>query len=227
MTIKSNILNPKRGNIGKTSAPFVGKNEPFVGYIRPHVLPFVGKKLPFAPNRTNQSGFTLVELAVTVTIAAILTAWGMSSWKNLLLDNRIVTQANEIMAELTLARSEAIKRRKNVMVCSSNNLTACTDTNWELGWIIFEDTDKSNQINGDETLLRVHESLSGGNTLGTGTGIGWRFNYSRLGLANITTGSGRNEFLLCDSRAESFGRKIQLSGTGRPSIIRGCTATPP
>lgn len=222
MTMKLNICGPKWVKSGQIRHPFVGHIRPFVGPFRPHILPFICNNRPSVPNHQNQRGFTLVELAITVTIAAIMMAWAVGSWANFILDNRMVTQANEIMAELTLARSEAIKRRKNVVICSSNNMATCTDTAWQLGWIIFEDTDKSNQLDNGESVLRVHERLSGNNTLAAGAGIGTRFNFSRLGLATIGTGGGANNFLLCDSRATSFGRTIALSGTGRPSISRGC-----
>jgi len=222
MTMKMKISVPKRGNTGGSTVPFVGNNKPFVGHIRPRALPFVGKKLPFVTNRQKQGGFTLVELIVTGTIASIMTVWAVSSWQSFVLDNRMVTQANEIMAELTLARSEAIKRRDKVVICSSSDLATCTNTDWALGWIIFQDANNSSQLDGGETIMRVHERLRGNTTLVAGAGIGTNFNFSRLGLAAITTGGSSNKFLLCDSRGTFFGRTIQLSGTGRPSIQRGC-----
>ncbi|HSH42747.1 MAG TPA: GspH/FimT family pseudopilin [Arenicellales bacterium] len=65
------------------------------------------------------SGFTLVELMITLAIAAILLTVGLPSFQNILQNNRVTTQANGLVGALNLARSEAIKRGANISVTAA------------------------------------------------------------------------------------------------------------
>lgn len=68
------------------------------------------------PRSLRLSGFTLVELMVTIAILAIVAALGTPSLVNIIRDNRVTAQANDIAALLTMARSEAVKRRNTAFV---------------------------------------------------------------------------------------------------------------
>lgn len=59
-------------------------------------------------------GFTLIELMVTIAVAAILLAVAVPSFRHLIISNRLTTAANNVVTAVTLARSEAIKRNANV-----------------------------------------------------------------------------------------------------------------
>jgi type IV fimbrial biogenesis protein FimT len=76
------------------------------------------------PRSFTPSGFTLLELMVTIAILAIVAALGTPSLANIIRDNRVTAQANDLVSLLTLARSEAVKRRNNafVVVDSPNNV---------------------------------------------------------------------------------------------------------
>lgn len=63
-----------------------------------------------------QTGFTLVELMITLVVMAILLTVGIPSFQAIFQNNRLATQANEMIGAINLARSEAIKRGVNVSV---------------------------------------------------------------------------------------------------------------
>ncbi|WP_198683206.1 GspH/FimT family pseudopilin [Peristeroidobacter agariperforans] len=70
-------------------------------------------------NRANRpvSGFTMIELLVTVAVASITLALAVPSFTQMTVNSRLTTQSNEVVAALNLARSEAIKRNVRVSFC--------------------------------------------------------------------------------------------------------------
>jgi type IV fimbrial biogenesis protein FimT len=77
-----------------------------------------------------QAGFTLIELVVTLVIAAILAAVAMPAMSTMLVSNRIRTGSTDLMSALLLARSEAIKRNGQVAV------QPAVPGDWSKGWIV-------------------------------------------------------------------------------------------
>ncbi|MDO8176751.1 MAG: GspH/FimT family pseudopilin [Undibacterium sp.] len=103
-------------------------------------------------NRTlfHQKAFTLTELMIVIAIVAIVAGIGIPSFKDMVVTNRITRMTSELHGALLLARSEAITRGSNVVICRAVNadvLPACTNVNsnpmintgWAEGWIIFSD----------------------------------------------------------------------------------------
>lgn len=63
-----------------------------------------------------KTGFTLIELMVTVAILAIVLAVGVPSFQRFIRDNQVRTDTNAFISGLQLARSEAVKRGTQVSV---------------------------------------------------------------------------------------------------------------
>lgn len=164
------------------------------------------------------TGFTLIELMIVLAIAAILLTLAAPSFRDLLLNNRLTSTANEFIAAANLVRSEAIKRGRNATLCVSNNSMdanpTCTGgTDWGDGWLAWVDADGSGALNGDERL-RVGDSLAG--TGITFTGAVSSFRYDSRGTVDNT-----DLLTICDDRNGETGRQIQVTATGRIETNRG------
>jgi len=148
---------------------------------------------------------------ITLAIGAILIASAAPGFRWAVQNNRSVTQVNELLVSLNLARSEAIKRNDNLTVCRSSNGTACsTVASWENGWIVFVDNNADGTVNGADEILRVQGSLSGNNSLSYSQ---TRVTFASSGLA--TSGSN-GTFTLCDSRGAAYSKGLIIGPTGHP-----------
>ena len=85
-----------------------------------------------------QCGFTLVELMTSVAVVAITLGIAVPSFNAMIMTNRLATQTNDIIATITYARSEAIKRNRTVTLCRAESAAEndCGDAGpWEQ-WLV-------------------------------------------------------------------------------------------
>ena len=115
----------------------------------------------FTSFRKPDTGFTLIELIITLVIAGVLLTVAIPSIRTFLQDSRIVSQSNELVAALSFARSEAIKRYATVSLCASDDASDCTDTEWQDGWIVFTDGGVPGTVDGGDTILKAQQALDG------------------------------------------------------------------
>ncbi len=74
-------------------------------------------------------GFTLLELLITLSVLSILMGVGVSSYRSLFADNQLKGAAESVYSVLNYARSEAIKRGKEVAL----SVKPATEGKWCVG----------------------------------------------------------------------------------------------
>ncbi|MEE2024656.1 MULTISPECIES: GspH/FimT family pseudopilin [Alkalimonas] len=85
-----------------------------------------------------ETGFTLIELMVTVAVLAVVLLVAVPSFGNLILSNRLNAQANQLLAAIEYAKTEAVKNNANVIFCHSSDGTSCSTApaeGWQ-GWLV-------------------------------------------------------------------------------------------
>jgi type IV fimbrial biogenesis protein FimT len=151
-------------------------------------------------------GFTLLELMVTLAIAVILASIAAPSFQNILASQRVQAATFDLLANLTLARSEAIKQNRSVTLAANNNGDA-----WEDGWQIFP-ADQATEV--VKEVVKAQDAYSG--------------IVIKAALDNVTYNrSGRVvnpvQFEIADPRLEDStqARCVSVTVTGMPVSRKG------
>jgi type IV fimbrial biogenesis protein FimT len=164
----------------------------------------------------SQSGFTLIELVVVLAIAAILLNVGIPSFRNVLQNNRATAMANDLVSVVHFARSEAVKRGREVRLTAVDPSAAANE--WGPGWRVWIDANANNTYDTGEEL-RVREALDGNATLDSIENV-TEIRFRANGFTTIPAGQVRGFTLRLPGCTGDQGRTITLVPTGHPSVAR-------
>lgn len=110
-----------------------------------------------------QLGFTLIEAMVVVSILAILAGIAAPAFQQMLAAQRVKNAASDLLSDMILARSEAIRRNGTVTV-------GPIDADWSKGWEIKAGAETIKQKNLSANSLTL--SKKAGDDLITFNGTG-------------------------------------------------------
>ena len=155
-----------------------------------------------------QSGITLIEVLITVSVLAIVAAIGVPNFRTLIENNQVRASTNDLSAALHLARSEAIKTRTTVSLCvkaAAQNI--CDQTNnadWNNGWLVVR----------NDNVIRAWDNRSASLDINNTDGH-LRFNFSSNGrVLNIVN----SNFTVDSTGGKATTREISISQTGRVRV---------
>lgn len=161
---------------------------------------------------SNSFGFTLAELMITVAIFAVLLGIAIPNFDASILNVRLGSYSNDLVASTLLARGEALKRKAVVNLCASSDGATCTDDGWENGWIVAQGT----------TVIQKHAATASGWKIIEASGT------NTLSFQPIGISSTPASLKIC--RATPLGSKervVSISATGRPAITKTTTGACP
>lgn len=164
--------------------------------------------------RERSSGFTMIELLITIAILGIIMAFAVPSFQTMIENNRVTSQANTLLSAINLARTEAIKRGVVVSVMreGANFVDGyCVVTGEIADWNDCADAQAGN------SLLREFEApgavtiTDGGDTGVSFDGRGFRASGDfSVQLEPPTCVAGENRL-----------RQVEVSLAGRARLIQG------
>jgi type IV fimbrial biogenesis protein FimT len=174
-------------------------------------------------------GFTMIELMVTISIGALLVTFGVPMMSNLIEGNTISGHVNNFVGTINLARSEALKRGVQVVVCRSDNpdadlpTCAASGTGWQSGWIAFADRNGNEQMDtasSGDVLLRVQGAM-------TDTGGIVQDNFSKLTFRPTGLMKAGASIFTFNSRSQNSARlrRVCTKLSGRTQLMDNSTET--
>lgn len=177
-------------------------------------------------DRNSVTGFTLIELMVTLAIVVVLISVAVPSLTTFQRNAQLTTFSNTLLASINAARGEAMKRGRYAMVLPLDG------SNWSSGWTVFVDVDLSKTYSAttDITILTQEPSPSYLTITGNGPAADSppyimfdASGYARLkagGFGACTVEVKRNDVSGTSQLAET--RLLEIASTGRARV---CTPT--
>lgn len=162
-------------------------------------------------------------MLITLSIAGIMGA-GTVSLHGIVQDSRRASAVSTLLSHLGLARTEAIKRRADVVVCPSADQMHCAGAHgefvhWQGGYLIYSDHNNNGKLDPGEPTIRTQGVLAGNLLLRSKerTKITFRPNGMTAG-SNLT-------LAFCDPRGPAHARYVVVANTGRARVAKTTTST--
>jgi len=183
-----------------------------------------------AMKSTQQAGFTLYELMITLLIVGIVLAFGIPNFGEFNRNSKITTTANDLHSTFYLARTEAARAKTNITICASldpMNVTPACGGQFEDGWIVFEDRDGDIVVDAGEPVLKTYPPVANGVAIDSQGAVDYfSFAASGLGRGNVS-GVAVTRMVLSDDRGNrtaaggySSARVLVVTPLGRATVLR-------
>lgn len=185
-------------------------------------------------------GFTFIELLTTLAVAGVILAIATPNFRQFLLNSRMTGTANDLLASLQLARSEAIKRQQPIAVCPSQNPGAApptcrtnpvwSDAGAPTGLVLWVDTNSDATPGAGEPVLEPQNLMSSSLTVQSNFNV---LTYLPTGFSEVPGNPAVRVILICDERADQrLGdnyrkRIVSINRTGRAEVLKSVAAVDP
>jgi type IV fimbrial biogenesis protein FimT len=167
-----------------------------------------------------QNGFTLVELMVTIALAAILMMVAVPGMRSFIISSSVDKKANDTLNALYSARSHAIDINRDVVVCFADANNACTKDS-ATHFMIFVDKDSNGAYDptaSDKDILLTQGDTFDSNSTVASTRASYRFTSDGLLRGDTDTLTFYNHDDSC------VAKKIVLATSGRAKLCSSSDA---
>jgi type IV fimbrial biogenesis protein FimT len=162
--------------------------------------------------RASDKGYSLLELLVTITTAALILTLGIPSFAALKARNVQRVEINALFHAIHLARKASIMRKQVVSLCPSVDGQACSPgRDWSGGFLVFENSDRDEPPALDDGETVLHRHLAGRSARITANRRGFTLRSTFLRATNGT-------IVVCDRAGRVTPKAVVVSYTGRPRV---------
>ena len=159
-----------------------------------------------------EKGLTLIELLLSMMIAAILATIAIPAFNSFIIKVRSDTVVQQLRTLIYFTRQQAITSGTYAVLCPSEDAKKCSK-DWSHPIIIFNDKNKNKIIDQDEKLVKTSKLLKHGETLTLKASAGKNhLMFSSLGVTHGIFGS----FTYCQKAKDTAtARKLTINRLGR------------
>jgi len=101
------------------------------------------------------TGFTLIELMITLVIMAVVITIGVPSFNDFIASQRVRVTASDIVGDIALARAEAIKESRRAM------MEPLTAGDWKNGWRVCVDVNGNDGCDAPDEVRKIATPIPG------------------------------------------------------------------
>lgn len=166
--------------------------------------------------RANIRGFTLIELMVTVSLAAVLMVLAVPSMQEMLATQRVRGAASELLITAQETRSAALKFNRRAVARPVD-----ASAGWKGGWNIYIDNNANATFeSGTDTLVISHDALTGDAVVAklSGGNSNDFFAYQGTGFLDPSISGSANATWEISSPGTSRRRCLVIERSGRARI---------
>ncbi len=160
-------------------------------------------------------GFSLLELLVTLGLITLIVTSGVPAFNRTIHAARLNAEVNTLIRAVHIARSEAVKRNGEAVICPSHDGLSCVQDAgaWTSGWLVFANQHKESppEINNSDSILVFHQ---------VHPAIRITANRRWFVFHNYAKRSTNGTVIFCPTASKILPRAVVISYTGRPRSAR-------
>jgi len=157
-----------------------------------------------------QTGFTVLELMITISVAGILMLTAAPSLQQFSRQQLMKAAVGHLQNDLMMGRSEAVVRNVRIVACPGSPASGCTgEPDWAGGWIVFADHNADRQWQTGEPIMRHGQEVENLYIQGSQGRREIRF------FPNGSAPGSNGSIVFCGLGGPSEARKLVISNLGR------------
>ena len=162
--------------------------------------------------RAREYGYSLLELMMTIAVAAVILTLGLPSFSSLKARNAQRVELDALFHAVHLARKGSIMRKQVVSLCPTADGNTCTPgRDWSGGFLMFENSDRDEPPELDDGEIVLHRHHASRSVKITANRRGFTLRATFLRATNGT-------LVVCDRAGRVTPKALVISYTGRPRV---------